>query len=180
MQTSQTILISGYRNYEIGVFQEKDPKIAVIKKSLKSSCIQLIEEGATWFLISGALGVEVWAAEVILELKQEYEVSLGVISAYTEFYAKWNEKNQQVIQTILEQADFVDAVSRKPYESPQQLKNHTQFLLTHTNGCLLLYDEEYPGKSQYLLADAKRYQLEHSYEILYITMDDLQNAAYSD
>ncbi|MHC9000658.1 SLOG family protein [Enterococcus bulliens] len=180
MTQAKTIFISGYRNYEIGIFQEKDPKIAVIKKSLKSTCIQLIEEGATWFVISGSLGVELWAAQVILELKQEYEVSLAVISAYTEFFAKWNEQNQQAMQTILEQADFVDAVSRQPYTSPQQLKNHTQFVLAHTMGCVLVYDPEYPGKSQFFIRDATQYQECHSYEILYITMDDLQNAAYSD
>lgn len=180
MEQVKTVLITGYRNYEIGVFQDKDPKIAVIKKVLKSTCIQLIEEGVTWFVVTGALGVEMWAAEVIFDLQAEYEVSLSVISAYTEFYAKWNEKNQQAIETILAQADHVDAVSHKPYESPQQLKNHTQFLLQHTTGCLAVYDEEYPGKSRYFIEDAKQYQTNHSYEILYLTMDDLQNAAFSD
>ncbi len=52
-------------------------------------------------------------------------------------------KKKQLAEQL---ADYVEAVSHQPYQSPSQLKNHTRFILEHTVGCLLIYDEEFPGK----------------------------------
>lgn len=74
------MVVSGYRSFELGVFQEKDPKIKVIKKVLKTTIQQYIEEGLEWILIGGNLGVEVWAGQVVVELQKEYpELKLGII-----------------------------------------------------------------------------------------------------
>lgn len=51
--------ISGYRSYELNVFGDKDPKIAVIKYALKNYLVNLLEEGQLDWIITGAnLGVE--------------------------------------------------------------------------------------------------------------------------
>ena len=57
-------------------------------------------------------------------------------------------KKKQLAEQL---ADYVEAVSHQPYQSPSQLKNHTRFILEHTVGCLLIYDEEFPGKTKYFL-----------------------------
>ncbi|MFZ2671464.1 MAG: SLOG family protein, partial [Enterococcus aquimarinus] len=44
--------------------------------------------------------------------------------------------------------------------------------------CLLIYDEEFKGKTEYFLKDARKFQERHAYQILQITMDDLENAIY--
>ena len=72
MKTKEALIITGYRNYEIGVFQEKDPKIRVLKKVIRETLIPLIEDGITWIVIGGNLGVELWAGEVVIDLKEEY------------------------------------------------------------------------------------------------------------
>lgn len=62
--------ISGYRSYELNVFGDKDPKIAVIKYALKNYLVNLLEEGQLDWIITGAnLGVEQWSAEVGIELR---------------------------------------------------------------------------------------------------------------
>ena len=52
-------------------------------------------------------------------------------------------KKKQLAEQL---ADYVEAVSHQPYQSPSQLKNHTRFILEHTVGCLLIYDEEFLEK----------------------------------
>ncbi|MDN6250592.1 MAG: DUF1273 domain-containing protein, partial [Tetragenococcus koreensis] len=80
MQTIRTLVVTGYRSFELGVFQENDPKIKVIKKVIKTAIKQYLEEGLEWVLIGGNLGVEIWAAEPIEELKKEYpELKFSII-----------------------------------------------------------------------------------------------------
>ena len=54
-----------------------------------------------------------------------------------------------MLQRVQMRADYVNATSHQPYKEPSQLRNHTQFLLEHTDGALLLYDEEFPGKTSF-------------------------------
>jgi Uncharacterized protein conserved in bacteria len=179
MKTIQTMIISGYRSFELGIFQEKDPKIKVIKKVIKMSIQQQLEEGLEWILIGGNLGVELWAGEVCLELQKEYpELKLGVLFPFENFGDQWNEKNKQLLTDIKIRANYVNATSHAPYQNPSQLKNHTRFLLEHSGGAILIYDEEYPGKTDYLLKDIRRFSEQTPYFIQQITMDDLQNIAF--
>lgn len=176
MDSVKVIYFSGYRSFELGVFKENDPKVAVIKKVLKRDIQQLAEEGLEWIIVSGNLGVELWATEIVAELKLDYpELHLGIIYPFMAFGSNWNENNQEKKRLAEQLSDYVEAVSHQPYQLPNQLRNHTRFLLEHTDGCLLIYDEEFPGKTQYFLRDAEKYQEEHPYEIRLISMDDLQN-----
>lgn len=176
MDRLKVMYISGYRSFELGVFKENDPKITVIKKVLKKEIHQLVEEGLEWVLTSGNLGIETWVTEVVAELKQEYpELKLGIIYPFKEFGNNWNENNQEKLRMAEQLVDYVEAVSHQAYQSPSQLRNHTRFLLDHTDGCLLIYDPEFPGKTQYFLKEAQTYQQDHSYEIRLVSMDDLQN-----
>ena len=176
MDSVKVIYFSGYRSFELGVFKENDPKVAVIKKVLKREIQQLAEEGLEWIIVSGNLGVELWATEIVAELKLDYpELHLGIIYPFMAFGSNWNENNQEKKRLAEQLSDNVAAVSHQPYQSARQLRNNTGFLLEHTDGCLLIYDEEFPGKTQYFLRDAEKYQEEHPYEIRLISMDDLQN-----
>ena len=48
---------------------------------------------------------------------------------------------------ILLEADFVDSVSRKPYEKPWQFRAKNQFLVEKSDVMLLFYDTEKGRKS---------------------------------
>lgn len=180
METKKSVYISGYRSYEMGVFNEKDPKIKIIKKAISSQLEAFIFEGTTWFIVSGNLGVELWAAQEVLRLKEDYpEIRLAILLPFVGWGENWNEQNKQAFDEIKHRADYVNTVSHKKYENPQQLKNHTQFLLRKTQGCLLVYDEEYPGKPHYFLQEAKEQQRRQNYLIQQILMDDLENSINS-
>ncbi|BCA85774.1 UPF0398 protein [Enterococcus saigonensis] len=179
METIKTLLLTGYRSYELGVFQDKDPKISIIKKAIKNNLVPYLDAGLEWVIVSGNLGVEMWGAELMSELKVIYpNLHLGVIFPFEEFGKQWNEGNQEKLVFLRQEADYVEAVSHKPYHSPQQLQNHTKFLLQHTDGVLAVFDPEFPGKPKYLLDDAQKIAENTEYLIQLITMDDLQNTFY--
>jgi uncharacterized phage-like protein YoqJ len=117
----------------------------------------------------------------VIELQKEYpELKLGIIFPFEEFGNNWNETNQQVLTELKTQANYVNAVSHHSYQHPGQLKNHSHFLLTHAGGLILVYDDEYPGKTQFLLKEAQEYATENAFIIHQVTMDDLQNTFFED
>ena len=121
MDSVKVIYFSGYRSFELGVFKENDPKVAVIKKVLKREIQQLAEEGLEWIIVSGNLGVELWATEIVAELKLDYpELHLGIIYPFMAFGSNWNENNQEKKRLAEQLSDYVEAVSHQPYQSDRK------------------------------------------------------------
>ncbi|OLS40307.1 DUF1273 domain-containing protein [Bacillus sp. MRMR6] len=171
----KVLAISGYKPFELGVFKNAHPSVFIIKAAMKKSLIPMIEDGLEWVLISGQIGVELWAAEVVFELKSEFpNIKLAVITPFLEQEARWNDHNKDYYQSILTQADFIDAVTKKPYEKPWQFRLKNQFFIEKSDALLLLYDNEKEGSPKYLYELAKQYQNKQSYTIELITFDDLQ------
>ncbi|MGO2890571.1 DUF1273 domain-containing protein [Enterococcus devriesei] len=177
-ETIKCLYVTGYQSYELGIFNEKDPRVQVIKNVLKRELTALIENGLEWVMISGSLGTEAWTGQVVNELKVDYpELRLAIIFPFENFGSNWKEQNQLILSELVQRADFVESVSHHPYQNPGQFKNHVSFLLEHTDAALVVYDTEYPGKSKFFLGDVEKYQLKNSYDLLTITMDDLENSS---
>ena len=59
------LVVTGYKHHELGIFDDKHPGIRFIKKALEKRLVSLTDEGLEWVIISGQLGNETWAAEVV-------------------------------------------------------------------------------------------------------------------
>lgn len=176
MSLVSNLYVTGYRSFELGIFQEDDEKIKRIKQVLRNRLINYLEDGLNWVLVSGNLGVEQWAVEVASELKNDYpDLQIGLIYPYANFGSQWKEKNQEKKQLIESMVDYANQTSSKEYFAPNQLKAHTHFMLEHTQGSLLVYDDEFPGKTKYFYDDAKEYAHGRDYLIETVSFDDLQN-----
>ncbi|VTU59491.1 hypothetical protein [Lactobacillus kunkeei] [Dolosigranulum pigrum] len=170
------LFVSGYRSYELGIFSEDDDKLFFMKEFLKASLSQYIQNGLEWVITSGQLGIELWTAEIVEELRDEYpNLQLGLLLPYQEYGNSWNEKNQLLLQKAIEQADYMNYTSHEPYKHGGQLSGNAQFILNNTDGLLLIYDNEYEGKSSYLYEQVKAHQEAHDYLLDQIYMDDLQS-----
>lgn len=169
--------VTGYKPHEISVFDDKHPGLKYIKKALRKNIIYLVEnEALEWVLISGQLGVELWAAEVIFELQEDYpDLKLAVITPFLEQEANWKEEKQEYYQFILAQADFVDSLTKRPYENPAQFRMKNEFFINKSNGLLILYDEDTTGSPKYILDMArKRQEKDETFQIRSITPYDIQ------
>lgn len=78
--------VTGYRSYELSIFNDKDPKLIVIKYALSNYLKGLLEEGKIDWVISGAnLGIEQWALETASQLQKEYNLHTALMTPYLEF-----------------------------------------------------------------------------------------------
>jgi uncharacterized phage-like protein YoqJ len=171
----KVLAISGYKPFELGIFKNDHPAVLFIKAALKKELFPMMEAGLEWVLISGQLGVELWAAEVVFELKSEFpDVKLAVITPFLDQEASWSETNSEWYKSILAQADFIDSVTKKGYEKPWQFRLKNQFFIEKSDALLLLYDQEKEGSPKYIYEMAVQYQNKHSYPIQLVTFYDLQ------
>lgn len=172
---AKVAVVSGYKAYELGIFNQSHPAVGYIKTAILKQLTSLIEEGLEWVVISGQLGVELWAAEIVFQL-QEYipHLKLSVLTPFLNQEKKWSERNQEWYESVLVQADHVDSISRRPYEKPWQLRAANQFLVQKSDCLILFYDSEKEGSPRFLLEAAKIRQSQGDYEIRLVSFDDLQ------
>lgn len=174
----QRLWVTGYRNYELNTFGDRDPKITVIKYALKNYIVSLLEEGRLDWIITGAnLGVEQWSAEVGIALRDEYPLHISIMTPYEEFGSRWNENNQAKFLQLKQKVDFFAATANTPYQSPRQLRAYQNFMLLHTDQALMIYDQEHPGKPKYDFAAIQNFQKKHDYPLKLMDFYDLQDAA---
>lgn len=164
------ILVTGYKNVDLGIFSEKDPRVAIIKRAIRRDLIRLLENGVTWLIFTGNLGFEVWALEEAKHLVEDYGVKLATIFPFKTHGQNWNEANQ----AVLEQFKAVDFVkySFESYQNPGQFRSYNQFLLDNTEGAYLFYDEAHETNLNYLVSQMRK---QSDYELTVLTFEQLED-----
>lgn len=170
-----SLLIMGYTSFDLGIFNEKDIKVSIIKKAVKNRLILYLEEGLNWLIFTGNLGFEYWALDVAKELQKDYNFQIGTIFSFETHGQNWNENNQVKLAHFKE-VDFVK-YAYQTYENPSQFRQYNDFLLENTEGALVFYDEENETKLKYMVERMKQmaeYQLEIlDFETLQETFEDM-------
>lgn len=173
--------VTGYRSYELGIFQPDDEKIKVIQYSLKKNLIEKFDDGLEWLITGSQLGVEQWAADTGITMKKDYpELKVAMMDPFQNMGERWKPDKKIRLAQLKEKADYSNSISNQGYQSPQQLIAYQHFMFSHTEQCLMVYDPEYPGKTKYDYEFIQR-QVEKEntkdYELTLIDMYDLQDAA---
>ncbi|MFT4414167.1 DUF1273 domain-containing protein [Fredinandcohnia humi] len=172
---TKVVAITGYKPFELGIFGQNHPGIGYIKKALRKHLISLIEDGLEWVIISGQLGVELWGAEVTLELQELFpELKLAVITPFLNQEENWNETNKEYYEYILSQADYVNSITNRKYDNPSQFRLKNTFFLEKSDALLILYDDEKSGSPQYMYREAIKRAENGRYKLLKINAYDLQ------
>ncbi|WP_433742778.1 DUF1273 domain-containing protein [Falsibacillus pallidus] len=172
---TQVLMVTGYKPFELGIFNNDDPAVRIIKKALKKEIKRKAEEGLEWVLVSGQQGVELWAAEMVLELKEEnYDIQLAVLTPFIDQHSKWKEPQKEYYELVTSQADFLGTISNQPYTNPDQFRNRDRIFLHKSDGLLALYDPEKEGSPKFILELAEKYQEVRDFPIRTIDFYELQ------
>ena len=116
--TFESANFTGHRPQDLGGFDERDPLNLWVKQALAKCIITCIEryEIREW-ISGGALGVDQWAAEIVLWLKNHkgYDLNLVIMKPFRSQHLKWNERSQERFLHICEAADEVIECQPDPY-----------------------------------------------------------------
>lgn len=166
------LTVTGCKPMELTIFSEEDPRIAFIKRALEKRLIGFIEEGLEWVLVSGQMGVEIWTAEVVLDLKETYDINIGIIPPFENQESRWPEPLQNKYQELMFTADFFKPIYDGDYKGPYQFRARDMWLIDKSDASLMLMDEENPGSAGYFYETAKSVE---DYPIYMITPFDLED-----
>ncbi|MGT2799788.1 DUF1273 domain-containing protein [Streptococcus marmotae] len=169
----KSLLVVGYRHTDLGIFSEKDPRLAVLKEAIRQDLIRFLEEGVEWLIFTGNLGFEYWCLEVAKELKEEgYSCQLATLFLFENHGENWNEVNQ-VKLAHFRSTDFVKVIYPR-YENPSQFRSYNQFLLDNTDGAYIFYDSENETNLKYLYHEMLK---KEEYSKKTLTFDRLNEVA---
>ncbi|MEZ7600904.1 DUF1273 domain-containing protein [Streptococcus sp. 27098_8_69] len=167
-----TALVLGYSSFDLGLFNDKDIRLKIIKKAIRRDLEKMADEGLKWLVFTGTLGFEHWVLEVARDMKDDFGFQLATIFDFETHGENWNEGNQMKLSRF-KQVDFVKYAYPR-YEHKWQLRDYQQFLLENTNSSYLFYDEDNETKLSYFYQKMKE---KEDYFIKKLTFDQLNELA---
>lgn len=119
---------------------------AKIKKDLEAAILQAVNDGFVTFITGMARGVDIWAGEIVLQLR-EHNPNLHLIAAspYEGFESRWSEDWQRRYTDVLEQSDLVRFVCKGYSRACFQLRN--EWMVNRSARVIAVYNGE-PGGTQ--------------------------------
>lgn len=121
-------------------FNETDSNCLTLKKILNAQIAKLTDNGYTDFLSGLALGVDTWAAEIVLTLRENNPaLKLHCILPCKSQADKWPIPAQEHYKTILYQADSVVYTSLTYH--PNCMLERNRFMVEKADLLIAVYDE---------------------------------------
>lgn len=146
---------TGYRPQKMPFgFNEMDPRCVDFKVRLQESIEMLIWEGFSHFLSGGAMGMDMYAAETVLELRQKYPwIGLEMVIPYDSQAERWEEVYRTRYAILLEAADIITCTGHEYTKGALFRRN--RYLVDNADLLLAAYDGQ-PGGTQMTCEYAKK------------------------
>ncbi len=120
-------------------FDETDTRCIALKAALDKQIKQLVDAGVTTWLSGMALGVDCWAAQAVLKLREKNSaVRLFCILPCKNQAVRWNASSQETYHSILTQSDFNLYVSETYTDTCMHERNH--ILVASSDLLLAVFD----------------------------------------
>jgi uncharacterized phage-like protein YoqJ len=118
---------------------EADPRCAALKKCLRAQIEKLIEMGVTHFISGMAIGVDMYAAEIVLDLKATYpDITLECAFPCETQAVKWPEPLRERYYNIAAECDK-ETMLQTHYTADCMLKRN-QYMVEQADIILAVWD----------------------------------------
>lgn len=122
---ARRVAFTGYRPQKMPFgFDENDVRCIDFKRRLFKTIENLIDQGYKHFISGGALGMDMFAAEAVMELKTTHpDITLEMVSPFDAQAAKWAPQYKHRHDWLFNQADVVTATGHKYTKSAMFVRN---------------------------------------------------------
>ena len=145
----QSAAFTGYRPHKLPFGNDlSHPDAIRLRANLKTEYEKLIKKGFRQFLTGGALGCDMMAAEVILELKEEYRLSNISISHWLcmpclDYTSKWSVADRERLEEIREKSYSFYVSDKSYFKGCMQKRN--RYMVDTSRVLLAVYDGQSGG-----------------------------------
>lgn len=150
-------------------FDESDSRYELIKQALRNDIRTFIQNNISHFISGTALGIDMFAAEIILELKQHYtHVTLEAVIPHRFQHHKWSTEYRNRYQNILDQCDEVTIIQQG--YTPNCFFKRNRYMVDNATHLLAVTQASNPsGSTQHTVEYAEQKRL----SISIIDIDEL-------
>lgn len=115
---------------------KEDPRCMKLLSALEDAINTAISDGVTHFICGNALGVDTWAAEIVLKKKKaDPTITLEIALPF-----KGHNKSSPEVCAVQEKADLVHVVTTIPYHV-RAYHERNQYMVDHSRIVIAVYDE---------------------------------------
>ena len=140
----KTCCFTGHRPQKLG-YGENSIQCDELKNRLEEPIIELIEkEGVTHFISGVALGVDTYAANIVLKLKSNYPMITLECAIPCETQAvKWNERDRDIYYDLLSKSDKETLLQQKYTSDCMQKRN--EYMVDNSNYVIAVWNGKPSG-----------------------------------
>ena len=119
-----------------------------LKKRMHDQFIALYEKGVRRFLVGGSLGVDQWAGEIILRLKEQPEYSdieLVVVLPFPDHDEQWDARSRERLSFLIRHS--AECVTVGKTAGRERYIQRNRYMVDHADCLLAVYDGEWNLRS---------------------------------
>lgn len=124
-------------------YNENDQRCMTLKEQIRAELIRLCEQGVHVYYIGGALGVDMWCAEILLELQGKQYPGTHIITAipFEGYDQEWKPEYKVRMALIRKHTENV-VVCAEPSSDSYRKRNF--YMVDHADCLLAVYDINHP------------------------------------
>lgn len=129
-------------------YKENNNGCKRLKKRMHDQFIALYEKGVRRFLVGGTIGVDQWAGEILLRLKEQPEYSdieLVVVLPYPGHDKQWDPRSRERLAFLIQHS--AECVTVGKYAGQASFTQRNRYMVDHADCLLAVYDGEQNLKS---------------------------------
>ena len=126
-------------------YKENDTRCKRLKRVMKEQLVQLYEQGVRRFYVGGALGVDQWAGEILLRLKEqpEYsEIELVVALPFEGHDAEGDARSKSRLKFLVDHSTETVIVGTTATPAAVCYKKRNYYMVDHADCLLAVYDND--------------------------------------
>lgn len=146
---ARTVAFTGHRPRYFSFSGGNDPHLLALRRTLREQILRLHREnGAIHFLTGMALGVDTWAAQEVLALKEQgFPLTLSCILPCVGQENRWNREEKEQYRRLCGQAASTETLSPFYFSGCMQMRDRV--LVDRCDLLLAVYDGESSGGTGY-------------------------------
>ena len=115
-----------------------------VKAAMRKQIDQAVHDGFTVFITGMARGVDLWAAEIVLDLrKRNKEIRLICAIPHEGFEARWSPSWQELYRYVLAEADLTRVISKGYRTGVYQVRN--EWMVNHSARVIAVFNGQPSG-----------------------------------
>lgn len=153
------VCFTGHRPEKLNICEKE------VKDRLRKAIQQSIDDGFTTFISGMARGVDMWAAEIVLEeRKKNNNIKLICASPFEGFEKSWSPDEKHRYNNVLQNADYIKYVCEHYSRQCFQIRN--VWMVDHSTRVIAAYNGESGGtKNTVRYATSKNIEIYNILEI---------------